>query len=326
MNIEKLLKNNPWRGIADRFVDNEILYPQHAGAEFLCASDADMLHDFNEKADDSFRYHLNLPVAPWVGNPLTAKVIILSQNPETILPVDTFGNILRLIPQDMVSVFAEHQRDTLRLQARSLWPVTESTSVIPDVLANFHGAYYWWEVFNNPDAIGLDIPLDDIAIINYIGYNSSRNSNFFKNKKLKSQEYVKDLIEYIIENNPDTTFLVLHRPAEWKLMLGKLYDKKRFIDIHRIVKSVDSASPDDSTIEKIKAVSPGRKPSSARAARKIREKKAAAEAKTIATIASSHEKGRIDERNASETVLRQLGWDDAQIADLHARIDKLNRP
>ena len=40
-----------------------------------------VINEFNKKAKEDCRYFLGAPAEPWRGNPLKAKVVILSLNP-----------------------------------------------------------------------------------------------------------------------------------------------------------------------------------------------------------------------------------------------------
>lgn len=46
---------------------------------------------------------------------------------------------------------------------------------------------------------------------------------------LPSQKYMKQLIQYILNNNEDAVFIVARSVNEWKAFLGNLWNDDRFI-------------------------------------------------------------------------------------------------
>lgn len=73
--------------------------------------------------------------------------------------------------------------------------------------------------------------LDCFAVIEYLGYSSEKHKAFKGGTLLPSQKYTKQLIQYILHNNPETIFIVPRNVKTWQNFLGTMWtnNSDRFI-------------------------------------------------------------------------------------------------
>ena len=193
-----------------------------------------MIDNFNASAKSEHQYKLNVPAYPWYGNPLTAKVIVLSLNPGYVEHESKIASLYRFLPQGMVEGYAEHLRSMLTFQCRGFLPEDcGGNGITARDLANIHQSYYWEDrltrAFVNEDTgLSFENINDRFAVIQYVGYSSKAYSPFKKGHTLPSQHYTKQLIQYILHNNPETIFIVARAEKCWRALLGNMWDNNRF--------------------------------------------------------------------------------------------------
>lgn len=252
MNEYELMENNPWHNVAKKYKGNSFLLSDTD--TFVCDVDLQIINDFNESAKNEYKYKLNLPVYPWYGNPLKAKVIVLSQNPAWNPRQDEIVRKMLDENSPALSGFTNHLRDMLDFKCKGFLPTKDSQDGIsPRELANKHMSSYWQNrlksAFENDETkLSLDVILDNFAIIQYIGYSSMKYKPFKKDVLLPSQRYTKQLIEYILRHHKNTVFIVPRNVKRWQAFLGDLWNanEDRFIvGVHYRSQSLRTMSPED---------------------------------------------------------------------------------
>lgn len=253
MNEFELTENNPWSNVALKYKGNSFLLSDNE--IFVCDEDRPMIEEFNNSVKrDEYKYKLNLPVYPWYGNPLSAKVIVLSQNPAWNEKQDEI--VLEMVTENHPALkgFTDHLRYMLDFKCSGFLPSDESINgKSPRDLANKHMSCYWQNRLvgafaNNQIGLTIDDILDRFAIIQYVGYSSKKYKPFKKDALLPSQYYTKQLIEFILRQHPDTVFIVPRNVKRWKAFLGDLWNvfSDRFIvGIHYRSQSLKTMSDND---------------------------------------------------------------------------------
>lgn len=88
----------------------------------VCDADLPMLEKFNSTAKEDYKYILNVPAYPWYGNPLRAKVIVLSLNPGYVERESIIAQVLMNLPERYTEGYAEHLRSMLKFQCSRFLP------------------------------------------------------------------------------------------------------------------------------------------------------------------------------------------------------------
>lgn len=262
---EEFIKaDNPWKS-EDNFVCPipEKLYDDKA--KWLLKCDEEIVSQFNLKnPNNDYKYELGMRPEPFNGNPLKAKVIILSLNPGYVLRVNNlFAKVLQTTePKDIQDAVKEQKDKQLRLEAESFFC---QRNRINDELVSYREAHcmlddwYWYDILskflNEANKYGLlkDFTLDRIfdsfALVQYIGYMSKSFKAFPKGTILPSQEFTKRLIEYLAENKPNVIFIVSRSVKEWNGLLGdklwgrleadkRLVTRKKFTDKNEVKRTI----------------------------------------------------------------------------------------
>ncbi len=223
---------NPWQEVARQCVGNTFLLSDKEN--LVCTADKQIIDEFNATTSPEYRYYLNIPAYPWYGNPLTAKVIALSLNPGYVERESKIAGVYKLLPKGITDGYTEHLRSMLIFRCHGFLPDGEkSGDITTRDLANIHQSYYWIDrltsAFVNKDTrLSFEDVNDRFAVIQYIGYSSKSYKPFKKGAVLPSQQFTKQLIQYILHNRPDTVFIVPRGEKRWRAFLGNLWDDKRF--------------------------------------------------------------------------------------------------
>lgn len=232
MTESELRACNPWQEVAERCVGNSFLLSDKNN--LVCTPDKKMIDEFNASAKPEYEYHLNVPAYPWYGNPLTAKVIVLSLNPGYVERESKIASLYKHLPQGMVEGYAQHLRSMLTFECKSFLPDDNGGAGITyRDLANIHQSYYWIDrlthaFVNNDTNLSFEDVNDRFAVIQYIGYSSKSFKPFKRDQILPSQNYTKQLIQYILHNNPATVFIVPRAEKKWRAFLDNMWDNDRF--------------------------------------------------------------------------------------------------
>ena len=223
---EDILKANRWCEVADKCGD-EALYSYHD--TYVYPGDEDIIEAYNEKASEETRFMTNTLPYPFQGNPLTAKVVILSLNPGYLPRVnDYFAKILRHYSQltEGVMIF---MRRNLRLNEERFMPRPERCL---DEHPNYQDAYnmlgdwYWYDILSKWEKEGLTMEelMPKVALIQNIAYSSIKAKDLPKGAILPSQLYVKKMIRHIADNK-NAIFVVPRAVKKWKALLGSTWTR-----------------------------------------------------------------------------------------------------
>lgn len=226
---------NPWREVADLYVGNDFLLSDKHN--LVCSADKEIIETFNASAKPEHQYHLNVPAYPWYGNPLTAKVIVLSLNPGYNERESKIATLYKMLPQGFVEGYAIHLRSMLTFECNSFLPEDFGPyGVSTRDLANIHQSYYWLDrltgafVDSDTNKTGLSFEQinDRFAVVQYVGYSSQKYAPFKRGQLLPSQNYTKQLIQFILHNNPKVVFIVPRAEKSWRSLLGTMWSNDRF--------------------------------------------------------------------------------------------------
>ena len=227
---------NPWLDVVEKYEGSKFLYSNIHN--LVCDSDKEIIEEFNKRIKkEECKYKLNVPAYPWYGNPLKANVIVLSLNPGYVERESLIARVIQYLPERYTEGYAEHLRKMLKLDCSEFLPKESGAEDMTyRDLANLHQSWYWEDrlsnAFVNDDT---DLNFDDVnkkfAVLQYIGYSSKKYAPLKNGIFLPSQLYTRQLIEYILKNNPRTIFIVARNVKLWQHFLGSLWDenKNRFI-------------------------------------------------------------------------------------------------
>lgn len=217
---ESIKRDNPWRSVAKTYQGHDLY---STSRKFFIDADWDLLNLYNEtKKNESHHYHLEIPAEPWQGNPLKAKIIILSLNPGWKEKYNKDA-AEKLQPQIAEEVFMEKQR-TLLFQAEGFFPFRKD---IADAISNI-GENYWRGdekkkghlAVLKPDSMNEFEFYKKFAVIQYCAYTSKEYGGGFKSGEyLSSQQFTKELIRHIAYNRPEAKFVILRAKKQWKNLL-----------------------------------------------------------------------------------------------------------
>ena len=229
----ELRECNPWEEVARNYDFRTMLFSSENNQ--VCSADRAMIEDFNAHSEPDFQYRLNVPAYPWYGNPLKAKVIVLSLNPGYSEKESTIAKLIQLLPERNYEGYCLHICSMLTFDCGGFLPSDYQRPRLSDRdIANIHQSWYWYDRLNQGFLDGRNgLSFEDVnhnfAVIQYIGYHSKRFAPFKKNQILPSQQYTRQLIDYILHNNRDTIFIVPRNVNTWRKFLGNLWDDMRFI-------------------------------------------------------------------------------------------------
>lgn len=240
MTEKDLKRDNPWIEVANMYKGNSFLYSKNDA--FVCNEDKQMIDEFNNKVSKEYQYNLNVPAYPWYGNPLTAKVIVLSLNPGYVDHETVIAKVLMSLQNEVVDGYCSHLRKMLTFECDGFFPKKEENRDITSRdLANLDQLWYWERRLKNflskqvnktEEQIEKDYEsiLDKFAVVQFIGYSSKEFKSFPPDTYLKSQEYTRNLLKYILENR-DTMFVIARNKVGWIEFLKELYtdNESRFV-------------------------------------------------------------------------------------------------
>ena len=241
VNTEELFgTKNPWEEVADMYnwQEKDCLFSKKAC--YVCEGDKKEIDEFNEKLEKTLKGKdkkaqqeilkdkivTNIPAEPWWGNPLTARLIILSLNPGYVPEVnEKLAKLLQsndAVREQLISFKAK----TLRLEADSFLPPDDNLCkpVSCKDAVNMLGDWYWYRMLKR---VRTEVGIDEdeffkkIALIEYHGYSSETSNRTFPLRKqyLKSQEFIRELIHYVAQKD-NVRFLIMRSAEKWKELLN----------------------------------------------------------------------------------------------------------
>lgn len=217
-----LIENNPWRTLAEAYQGYDLYSTTRT---FAVEADRVLLELYNNtKKNENHKYHLEIPAEPWQGNPLKAKIVILSLNPgwqekynkDIAIEISKKGSIAE-------AIFKEKQK-TLLFEAEGFFPRNKETADAISLI----GENYWRgddKKFGRlsvlkPETMNEFDFYKKIAVVQYCAYTSKEyGGEFSKGNFLPTQIYTKELIRYIAYNRPDVKFVILRAENKWKNLL-----------------------------------------------------------------------------------------------------------
>ena len=256
-NDDEIKTYNPWKKLAEDYdklaLNDDCLYGQDN--KYYCEDDLSAINDFNKKwKGTTDEIITTIPVEPWWGNPLEAKLIILTLNPGYVPEVnESLAKLLqsnKIIRQKLMA----YKKKTLLLEAESFLP-EDDVKDIPISLkeaVNMLDDWYWYEKLKSlrkeveeKYKLTEDEFFKHIALIEYHGYSSIKSDHEFplKNKKtkfpnyLETQIFIKKMIWYLAEKK-DVRFLIMRSKTKWKNLLNDGWlnlsndNQKTFLEIY----------------------------------------------------------------------------------------------
>lgn len=220
-----ILAANHWNIVADSCQGNEALYNEDK--EYVYPGDKACIERYNSTASDKTRLILNTIPYPFQGNPLTAKVIILSLNAGYIPRVNHyFAKIIQHYPQLAEGVMC-FMRENLRLEVKGFMPeIGYSDEKHPNYqdAYNMLGDWYWFDILSKWENEGLnsDEIFSNVALIQSVPYASEKAKDLPKGMILPSQIFIKKMIWHIA-NSTDAIFIVPRAVKKWQIILGPIW-------------------------------------------------------------------------------------------------------
>jgi hypothetical protein len=240
MTKEELMKENPWLEVAEMYnpKDKECLFSKKNC--YVCKKDKAVIDKYNENLEKTAngkdaatkeeilkdKIIPYIPAEPWWGNPLNARLIVLSLNPGYVPEVnEKLAKLLQsndIIREQLINFKAK----TLRLEANSFLPIHDESGfpISCKDAVNMLGDWYWYKMLKR---LRTDIGIDEddffkkIALVEYHGYSSETSNRMFPlhKKHLKSQEFTRDVIHYIAQRD-NVRFLIMRSIDKWKELLN----------------------------------------------------------------------------------------------------------
>ncbi len=231
MNEIQLKSENPWLEVAEMYsTDKNCIYDEKN--DFVYSKDAKLIQSFNDYIETTKEKNdkivTSIPVEPWWGNPLKARLIILSLNPGYVPEVNkTLGKLLQS-NQSIHDALINYKAKTLRLEVNAFLPEPDSLQPIScrDAV-NMLGDWYWYKKLRTlKEAIKIEEELfwQRIALVEFYGYSSQTSNHSFpwKNQYLDSQQFTKKLIWYIANRKEkEVRFLIMRSAKKWEELLNQ---------------------------------------------------------------------------------------------------------
>lgn len=210
-----IIGKNPWKELAKEYIKSEQLYSDTY--KFALKEDLPIIDKYNNsKKHKVCRYHLEIPAEPWRGNPLKAKIIILSLNPGW--KEECNKNIALRLDTNIRKAILKDKSDTLTLKVNSFMPNNKDIIKALTELDND----YWTKRLDalNIKNINKETFYENFALIQYCAYASERYGGQFENGKLlPSQIFLKELIRYLVYHRREIKFIMLRAEDKWKQLL-----------------------------------------------------------------------------------------------------------
>ena len=229
-----IVKENLWPTLVGEYMRSH-WYNENIKIVYPNPYEEQVIDEFNRNAKEDYKYVLGAPAEPWRGNPLKAKVVILSLNPGFKLGVNDNVQYERY-RAPLEDAMAE-LINTLSFQVRGLLTPQESyvksheefkekysmegSQVLCGDALNEIGDYYW---YNNINRLNINHQKEyeffrNFAIVQYCAYTSVSFKDFPRGVVLPSQELTKKLIRYLAYEREDVVFAIMRSAAKWKELL-----------------------------------------------------------------------------------------------------------
>ncbi len=226
---ETELKNqNPWQDY--RFCSAEVrLYDEKI--DMIHSSDGKIVSDYNINQPKDCCFELHTPPGPFQGNPFNSKVVFLSQNPGFVEHINKNAALLLDQVKDLRSQLYEEWHNHMTHNVTSFFPDKENNNVYQAF--QLLGDWYWYKklarLYEDSKTAETDF-YSKIALIQLMPYASVRCNKVITN--LKTQQYTKKLINFLLESPDGPLFVVMRSEPDWEKLLGIDFQreyKNRFI-------------------------------------------------------------------------------------------------
>ena len=245
---EEVLSMNPW-GSSLEYVDpirgGSTIYDDNAQCVLKC--DEAYISEHNRHKDAKYKYRIQKWPKPFLGNPLTAKVVLLSLNPG-------FKDWQKRVLAKALTIYYreaifKHLVEQSGLKAVSMFCPNNKPSDLDITYLEAHTLVdnYWYgmiEKFRNAAGIPKSNEVFDplytrLSVIEYMGYASKKYTDLAKGKILPSQYFSRMLIQHLTMNRK-TVFVVVRSEERWRKLLGeriwnKLEQEDRLIVGRKII-------------------------------------------------------------------------------------------
>lgn len=234
MNTKELFgMENPWEYVAAMYDPNnlECLYGDQNN--YVCAGDCKVVDDYNQKVKErSDEIITKIPAEPWWGNPLKARLIILSLNPGYVQEVnETLAKLLQT-NEAVRRQLINYKAKTLRLEAEAFLPEEETEDGCPiscKDAVNILGDWYWVkmlrqlkeDVEKKNGQIKEKVFYRQVALIEYCGYSSVTAKISLPLNEEGSYGFLKKLVSYISKKE-DVRFLIMRGSYRWDRLLKEI--------------------------------------------------------------------------------------------------------
>lgn len=229
-----IVKENLWPTLVGEYMRSH-WYNENIKIVYPNPYEEQVINEFNRNVKEDYKYVLGAPAEPWRGNPLKAKVVILSLNSGFKLGVNDnvqYEKYRAPLENAMAELI-----NTLSFQVRGLLTPQESyvkshkefkekysmegSQVLCGDALNEIGDYYW---YNNINRLNINHQKEyeffrNFAIVQYCAYTSVSFKDFPRGVVLPSQELTKKLIRYLAYEREDVVFVIMRSAAKWKELL-----------------------------------------------------------------------------------------------------------
>ena len=226
---DELREINPWYG-PEQFVKpikGPVLFDENTACVLKC--DEPYITEFNEQYKGTpYEYRIQKWPKPFMGNPLTAKVVLLSLNP------GFKDRQKRLLAKALDIYYCEaikkHLHEQTDLKAVSMFCPNYKSGDLDITYLEAHTLVdnYWYDMIEKirndariPKSEEYFDPLyTRLSVIEYLGYASESYEDLAKGRILPSQHFTKLLIQYLTFNS-DKTFVVVRSEKRWRRLIGE---------------------------------------------------------------------------------------------------------
>lgn len=227
---DEVKKLNPWKEVFVTTIDSTLFDPN---AKWVLKIDEETIDKFNENEDKNSKYKFilsNRP-EPFTGNPLKAKVVILTLNPGYVDKAnkDFAMQLQESGSKEILQAVINHKDEQLRLEAKSFFcPSIKKNGELSYREANCEfDDKYWYNIFDKlrkelnlaPEGDTEDDIFDNVALVQYVGYASISWKPIPKKYPLPSQEFTRQLVGYLAFHTK-AIIVVSRSYNEWKELLG----------------------------------------------------------------------------------------------------------
>lgn len=247
MTNEEFIKThqNPWEEIAKIYDSSskDCLFGEN---NYILKIDNEIIDDFNNKIVEAAnkykdnaakrdeilkdRIIKNIPPEPWWGNPLKARLIILSLNPGYVPEVNMTLAKLMQTNEAVRRQLINYKAKTLRLEAESFLPeekIEEGCPISCRDAVNMLGDWYWVKMLKNlrkdlikrNNQMGEEEFYRQVALIEFCGYSSETAKHELPKSEKGSHGFLKELIRHISKKE-DVRFLIMRDKPRWDNLLN----------------------------------------------------------------------------------------------------------